>query len=75
MNPIDLNGHVAAITGGVQGIGLALAKRLAVSGANVLQNFPLWPALPTRVPAPLLVFIRFQKYFAMDGSNTSGGKE
>ena len=75
MNQIDLTGHLAVITGSAQGIGFAIAKRLVASGANVWQNFPLWPAFPTTLPAPLLVFIRFQKYFAMDGSNTSGGKE
>ena len=75
MNQIDLNCQVAVITGGAQGIGFAIAKRLVAWGANVWQNFPLWPAFPTTLPAPLLVFILFQKYFAMGASNTSGGKE
>jgi 2-dehydro-3-deoxy-L-rhamnonate dehydrogenase (NAD+) len=35
MNDIDLNGQVAVVTGGAQGIGLAIAKRLIVSGARV----------------------------------------
>ena len=74
MNQIDLNGHVAVITGSAPGIGFVIAKRLVASGANVLQDFPLWPAFPATLPAPLLVFILFQKYFAM-GGNTSGGKE
>jgi hypothetical protein len=74
MNQVNLNGH-AVITGGAQGIGFAIAKRLVASGANVWQNFPLWPAFPTTLPAPLLVFILFQKYFAMGASNASGGKE
>ena len=75
MNQIDLNGHVAVITGGAQGICFAIAKRLVASGANVWQNFPLWPASPATLPAPLLVFLLVQKYFAMGASNTSGGKE
>jgi hypothetical protein len=75
MNQIDPNGHVAVITGGAQGIGFAIAKRLVASGANVWRNFPLWPAFPTTPSAPLLVFILFQKYFATGASNTSGGKE
>lgn len=35
MNNYDLNGHVAVITGGAQGIGLAIATRMATSGARV----------------------------------------
>lgn len=35
MNQIDLAGQVAVVTGGAQGIGLAIARRLAVSGALV----------------------------------------
>jgi 3-oxoacyl-[acyl-carrier protein] reductase len=35
MNQIDLGGRVAVITGGAQGIGFAVARRLAASGARV----------------------------------------
>jgi NAD(P)-dependent dehydrogenase (short-subunit alcohol dehydrogenase family) len=35
MNQIDLNGQVAVVTGGAQGLGLAIARRLIVSGAKV----------------------------------------
>ena len=35
MNQIDLNGHVAIVTGGAQGIGLAVVERFAASGATV----------------------------------------
>lgn len=35
MNRIDLDGQVAVITGGAQGIGFAIAKRLVDSGARV----------------------------------------
>ena len=35
MNKIDLEGRVAIVTGGAQGLGFAIAKRLAVSGAKI----------------------------------------
>lgn len=35
MNKIDLDGQVAVVTGGAQGIGLAIARRLVQSGAKV----------------------------------------
>jgi len=36
MNNIDLNDRVAVVTGGAQGFGLAIAKRISESGANVV---------------------------------------
>ncbi len=35
MNQYDLNGRIAVVTGGAQGIGLAVAQRLLASGASV----------------------------------------
>jgi NAD(P)-dependent dehydrogenase (short-subunit alcohol dehydrogenase family) len=35
MNQIDLNGHVAVVTGGAQGIGQAIVERFVASGATV----------------------------------------
>ena len=36
MNSYDLQGRVAVITGGAQGIGLAVAGRMVASGARVV---------------------------------------
>jgi len=36
MNQIDLKGRVAVVTGGAQGIGLAISQRLLASGARVV---------------------------------------
>ena len=36
MNKIDLNDNIAVVTGGAQGIGFAIAKRLIASGAKVI---------------------------------------
>jgi 3-oxoacyl-[acyl-carrier protein] reductase len=35
MNKLDFEGRVAVVTGGAQGIGLAVAQRLVASGARV----------------------------------------
>ncbi len=35
MNAIDLNGQTAVVTGGAQGLGFAMARRLTASGARV----------------------------------------
>ncbi|TIV72262.1 MAG: SDR family NAD(P)-dependent oxidoreductase, partial [Mesorhizobium sp.] len=35
MNAVDLSGRSAVVTGGAQGIGLAVARRLLASGASV----------------------------------------
>jgi len=40
VNKIDIEGRTAVVTGGARGIGLAIARRLLVSGANVA----LWDA-------------------------------
>ena len=45
MNQIDLNQRVAVITGGAQGIGLAIAQRLINSGASVM----LWDLDATKL--------------------------
>ena len=35
MNQLDMNGRCAVVTGGAAGIGFAIAKRLAASGARL----------------------------------------
>jgi 3-oxoacyl-[acyl-carrier protein] reductase len=47
VNQIDLNGQVAVVTGGGQGIGLAVATRLIASGAKV----SLWDRDPAALAA------------------------
>jgi 3-oxoacyl-[acyl-carrier protein] reductase len=47
MNQIDLQGRVAVVTGGAQGIGLAIAARLLRSGARVL----LWDRIVQKLEA------------------------
>jgi 3-oxoacyl-[acyl-carrier protein] reductase len=49
MNQIDLNGQHAVVTGGAQGLGLAMAKRILASGAKVT----LWDLDEQRLQAAL----------------------
>lgn len=44
MNTIDLKGKIAVVTGGAQGIGLAVTKRLRASGARVA----VWDMQPAK---------------------------
>ena len=47
MNELDVRGRVAVVTGGASGIGLAIARSLAASGAAL----SLWDLSPTRSTA------------------------
>jgi 2-dehydro-3-deoxy-L-rhamnonate dehydrogenase (NAD+) len=47
MNQIDLQGRVAVVTGGAQGLGFAIARRLVLSGARV----SLWDVHPDLLAA------------------------
>lgn len=58
MNQIDLAGNVAVITGGAQGIGLAVARRLAASGARIALwdlSRPTLERAKAELPEALLV--------------------
>ncbi len=58
MNQIDLAGNVAVITGGAQGIGLAVARRLAASGARIALwdlSRPTLEQAKAELPEALLV--------------------
>lgn len=52
MNQFDLNGRVAIVTGGAQGIGRAVAERFAASGAKV-EIWDLDGALAARAAAEI----------------------
>lgn len=52
MNTYDLTGKTAIVTGGAQGIGLAVVKRLIASGANV-SSWDMNGDLNTEVMGPL----------------------
>ena len=54
MNQIDLSGRCAVITGGAQGIGLSIAKRLLASGASV----SLWDRDAELLSRTLKEFVR-----------------
>ncbi len=47
MNELDVRGRVAVVTGGASGIGLAIARRLAASGASL----SLWDLSPDALAA------------------------
>jgi len=58
LNAIDLAGNVAVITGGAQGIGLAVARRLAASGARIALwdlSRPTLEQAKAELPEALLV--------------------
>ena len=57
MNKIDLGGRVAIVTGGAQGIGLAVAERLAQSGAKLAiwdRDKPVLTAAKKKLGADVL---------------------
>jgi NAD(P)-dependent dehydrogenase (short-subunit alcohol dehydrogenase family) len=55
MNRYDLDGRIAVVTGGAQGIGLAVARRLSASGAHVVlwdMDAALAEAAAEALPGP-----------------------
>ena len=57
MTPIDLNGQIAAVTGGGRGIGRVIAQTLAAAGATVAV-LTLVPIELGVYPPPLVHLIR-----------------
>ncbi|HVX81244.1 MAG TPA: SDR family NAD(P)-dependent oxidoreductase [Devosiaceae bacterium] len=72
MNSIDLNGQVAVITGGAQGIGLAIARRLVASGARVslwdMRRDLLDQAAKALGPATSTVEVNITDYAAVEAA-------
>jgi 3-oxoacyl-[acyl-carrier protein] reductase len=72
MNSIDLNGQVAVITGGAQGIGLAIARRLVASGARVslwdMRRDLLDQAAKALGPAASTVEVNITDYAAVEAA-------
>ena len=73
MNKIDLQNRSAVITGGAQGIGLAIAERLLMSGASV----SLWDLDETLVKktANTLASKGNVEYVVMDVTNLDSVKK
>lgn len=65
MNQIDLKNNVAVITGGAQGIGFAVAQRLAASGARIVlwdQNASALQDAQDKLPDALVVRVDVANY-------------
>jgi 3-oxoacyl-[acyl-carrier protein] reductase len=54
----DFQGRVAVVTGGTQGIGLAIVRRLLGSGARVAILDLVAPALDTALPSDAVFFVQ-----------------
>jgi 2-dehydro-3-deoxy-L-rhamnonate dehydrogenase (NAD+) len=70
MNQLDLNGRVAIVTRGASGIGLAVAQRLAHSGALLA----LWDLSEAALPQAADKLRGTVKIFSVDVSNRRAGR-
>jgi NAD(P)-dependent dehydrogenase (short-subunit alcohol dehydrogenase family) len=73
-NRIDLAGRVAVVTGGAQGIGFAIAKRLAQSGAKIVlwdQDGDLLARAKVELSAPLAVTLDQTDFEAVVGATST----
>ena len=72
MNSIDLAGRAAVVTGGAQGLGLAIARRIAASGARVslwdMDAGQLQAAKAELGPAAFTVVVDITDYAAVEAA-------
>lgn len=79
MNEIDLNGQVAVVTGGAQGLGLAFARRIVASGGKVslwdMDGDRLKEAEKELGPAASSIVIDITDYDAVEAAHAAAEKE
>ena len=75
MNPFDLSGKTALVTGGSKGLGLAMARGLASAGADIAISSRTESELRTALPQILEGTPRRGKYFVADMASRDAVKQ